>query len=88
MSYRQNITKHIKLTESIMLTKKQKKKTKQQNLQLFLKKKKDLRFKVALSGLRQFLATDSTFKIMKNAVYFTLKALFFQDNTFLCYVCL
>ena len=32
--------------------------------------------KGALSGLRQFLATKITFKMMKNAFYFTLKALF------------
>ena len=28
-----------------------------------------------LSGLRQFLATESPLKIMKNAFYFTIKAL-------------
>ena len=33
-------------------------------------------FKDALSGLRQFLATESPLKVMKNAFYFTLKALF------------
>ena len=33
-------------------------------------------FKGALSGLRQFLATGSRLKVMKNAFYFTLKALF------------
>ena len=33
-------------------------------------------FKDALSGLRQFLATESPLKMMKNAFYFTLKALF------------
>ena len=33
-------------------------------------------FKDALSGLRQFLATESPLKLMKNAFYFTLKALF------------
>ena len=32
--------------------------------------------KGAPSGLRQFLATQSPLKIMKNAFYFTLKALF------------
>ena len=32
--------------------------------------------KCALSGLRQFLAAESPFKMMKNAFYFTLKALF------------
>ena len=32
--------------------------------------------KDALSGLRQFLATESPLKMMKNAFYFTLKALF------------
>ena len=30
----------------------------------------------ALSGLRQFLATESPLKIMKNAFYFTSKAFF------------
>ena len=33
-------------------------------------------FKGALSGLRQFLATESLLKMMKNAFYFTSKALF------------
>ena len=32
--------------------------------------------KGALSGLRQFLATESTFKMMKNGFYFISKALF------------
>ena len=32
--------------------------------------------KGTLSRLRQFLATESPFKVMKNAFYFTLKALF------------
>ena len=32
--------------------------------------------KGALSGLRQFLATESSLKMMKNAFYFTSKALF------------
>ena len=32
--------------------------------------------KDALSVLRQFLATESPFKMMKNAFYFTSKALF------------
>ena len=31
---------------------------------------------VALSGLKQFLATESPLKMMKNAFYFTLRALF------------
>ena len=30
----------------------------------------------ALSGLRQFLATERPFKMMKNTFYFTLKGLF------------
>ena len=30
----------------------------------------------ALSGLRQFLATESPLKMIKNAFYLTLKALF------------
>ena len=33
-------------------------------------------FKGALSGLRQFLATESPLKMMKNAFYITLEALF------------
>ena len=33
-------------------------------------------FKGALSGLGQFLATESPLKMMKNAFYFTSKALF------------
>ena len=32
--------------------------------------------KGALSGLRKFLATESLLKMMKNAFYFTLQALF------------
>ena len=34
-------------------------------------------FKAKHSGLRQFLATDSPLKMMKNAFYFTLKSFFF-----------
>ena len=34
------------------------------------------KFKGTLSGLRQFLATESPLKIKKNAFYFTSKALF------------
>ena len=33
-------------------------------------------FTVALSGVRQFLATESPLKMMKNDFYITLKALF------------
>ena len=33
-------------------------------------------FKGALSGLRQFLATESPSKMMRNYFHFTLKALF------------
>ena len=33
-------------------------------------------FKGALSGLRQFLTTENPLKMMKNAFYFTSKALF------------
>ena len=33
-------------------------------------------FKGPLSGLRQSLATESPLKVMKNAFYFILKALF------------
>ena len=35
-----------------------------------------LPFKDALSGLRQFLATENSLRMIKNAFYFTLKALF------------
>ena len=42
----------------------------------FLMALKDPCFKGALWGLRQFLATESPLKMMKNAFYFTLKALF------------
>ena len=38
--------------------------------------KDEINIKGALSGLRQFLPTESPLKIMKNAFYFTLKALF------------
>ena len=34
-------------------------------------------FKGALSVLRQFLGTEGTLKMMKNAFYFTSKAVFF-----------
>ena len=34
------------------------------------------KFKGALSGLRQFVATESPLKMMKNAFYFASKALF------------
>ena len=34
------------------------------------------RVKGTISGLRQFLTTKSSLKIMKNAFYFTSKALF------------
>ena len=36
----------------------------------------DVAFKGALSGLRQFLATESFLKMMKKAFYFTSEALF------------
>ena len=35
-----------------------------------------IRFKGALSGLRQFLATESSLEMMKNVFYFTVKAPF------------
>ena len=35
-----------------------------------------IKFNGGLSGLRQFLATESPLKMMKNAFYFTRKALF------------
>ena len=34
-------------------------------------------FKSTLSGLRQFMAIESSLKMMKNVFYFTSKALFF-----------
>ena len=37
-------------------------------------------FKGALSGLRQSLASENPFKNMKNAFYFTLKALFVRKT--------
>ena len=40
------------------------------------KEKDEINIKGSLSGLRQFLATEAALKIMKNAFYFTLKALF------------
>ena len=36
----------------------------------------DAAIKVAVSGLKQFLATESPLKMMKNAFYFTIKGLF------------
>ena len=36
----------------------------------------DLKFKGTLSGLRQFLATESPLKMKKNVSYFTSKAPF------------
>ena len=36
----------------------------------------DTELKGALSGLRQFLTTENPLKMMKNAFYFTSKALF------------
>ena len=38
-----------------------------------------IKFKGALSGLRQFLAIASPLKIEKNAFYFTSKALFILE---------
>ena len=38
--------------------------------------RKQLYFKDALSGLRQFLAAESPLKMMKNAFYLTSKGLF------------
>ena len=38
------------------------------------------RIKSTLQVLRQFLASESPFKNMKNAFYFTLKALFGSQN--------
>ena len=38
----------------------------------------------ALSGLREFLTTECSLKIMENAFYFTLKALFFVLTFWSC----
>ena len=43
---------------------------------LYLVKLQGLQLKGALLGLRQFLATETSLKIMTNAFSFTLKALF------------
>ena len=44
-------------------------------------------FKGVLLGLRQSLATESPLKLMKNAFYFTIKALFvFKIFKFLSWV--
>ena len=43
---------------------------------MFQIKQKDVNIKGALSGLRQFLATESPLKMVKNTFYFTLKCLF------------
>ena len=43
---------------------------------MFYKYDKVCKFKGTLSGLRQFLAIKSQLKMMKNAFYFTSKALF------------
>ena len=40
------------------------------------KKKSSFELQGALSSLRQFLAAESPLKVMKNAFYFTSKALF------------
>ena len=44
--------------------------------QVCLRKFPELIFKGTLSGLTQFLASENPSKMMKNAFYFTLKALF------------
>ena len=43
--------------------------------QLSVSPKKN-QFKSALAGLRKYLETDSSLKVMKNAFYFSLNALF------------
>ena len=40
--------------------------------------------KGALSGLRQFLATENALKMMKNAFYFTSKAIFILKTFNFC----
>ena len=44
--------------------------------QLFIKKGLGFLFNGALSGLKRFLQTESPWKMIKNAFYFTLKLLF------------
>ena len=39
-------------------------------------------FKGAFSGLRQFLATESSLKLMKNALYFSVRTLFVLKMVF------
>ena len=46
------------------------------SLPLAIKKPGFSSIKDALSRLKQFLATESSLKIMKNTFYFTVKALF------------
>ena len=41
-------------------------------------------FKGTLSGLKQFLATESPLKMMKNAFYFTSEALFILKSLNFC----
>ena len=45
----------------------------------------DCTFKGALSGLRQFLATENSLKLMKNAFYFISKALFVLKISNFCF---
>ena len=44
-----------------------------------------LPFKDALSGLRQILATENPLRMIKNAFYFTLKALFVTRYLNFCF---
>ena len=39
-----------------------------------------LKVKARSPGLRQFLATENSFKMMRNALYFTLKVLFVRKT--------
>ena len=48
-----------------------------QKRKFYPKKAPSTKVKKALLGLRQFLANERPLKMMKNAFYFTLKALFF-----------
>ena len=45
---------------------------------------KSLKFRGALLGLRQFLATESPEKMMKNTFYFSLKPLFVLKVLWTC----
>ena len=43
----------------------------------------EIKFKDTLSGLRQFMATESSLKMMKNTFYFTFEKRFFSYSRYL-----